>query len=44
MSKSSKEFLFTNLIAFGELYIKTQEYDFLMNNRRIMIVNLVKII
>ena len=31
-------------IAFVELYIKTLKCNFLMNNRRIVIVNVVKII
>ena len=44
MSKSSKGFLITNLIAFVELYIKMHKCNSLMNNRRIVIVNVVKII
>jgi hypothetical protein len=39
-----KDFLLTYLIAFVELYIKTHRYNFLMNIRRIVIVNVVKII
>ena len=34
----------TYLIAFVELYIKTHKCNSLMNNRRIVIVNVVKII
>ena len=44
MSKSSKDFLLTFLIAFVELHIKTHKSNFLMNNRRILIINAVKII
>ena len=44
MSKSSKGFLLTYLIAFVELYIKMHKCNSLINNRRIVIVNVVKII
>ena len=40
MSKSSIGFLLTYLIAFVELYIKTHKCNSLMNNRRIVIVNI----
>ena len=44
MSKSSKGFLLTYLIDFVELYIKMHKCNSLIDNRRIVIVNVVKII